>query len=183
MQKSCALQSSSVRIALQKIRYVVGAIFLALCIFFASSIIQSFSLFTLIASAPDTTATDALYTFVLLIWSQWVDIGTPTLLINAASALLIGTNVALLWYYFEEMGGISKRIKAVGLLGTLVGLIGAGCAACGSLSIIPLLTFLGGVGFLNALPLYGNEISLIGIALLGISIALQVRAIKSPYDN
>ena len=159
----------------------MGAVFLALCIFIAPGIFQSFSLFSLIAEEPGTSLPHTLYRSFLLVWSLTAELGVITLLINAASALLIASNIALLWYYFEELGGMSNKIKTIGLVGTLVGLIGAGCAACGSLSILPLLTFLGAVGFINSLPLHGNEISLVGIALLTISLALQARAIKNPY--
>jgi hypothetical protein len=161
--------------------HVVCALLLALCIFFGPGIFQSVYLFKLIAEEPDTTVLHAFSESLALIWSVTADLDTTTLVINAAVAILIGTNLVLSWYYFEEYGRLSKTLRTAGLLGTLSGLIGAGCAACGSLAFVPLLTFLGGVGLLDSLPLHGNEISLIGIVLLVTSMVLQARAIRNPY--
>jgi hypothetical protein len=85
------------------------------------------------------------------------------------TAALVGLNVALATYHFREHG-LGAREGSGSVAGVVLGVLGAGCAACGSAMLAGLLGLLGvGVG-LTALPLHGLEFSLlaVGVTLLSV---------------
>ena len=101
-----------------------------------------------------------------------------------AIAILSGLNLALFAYYIRTRKGSASRdgIKStgVGLGGLLSGLLGLGCAACGSALILPLLTLVGASGLLALFPLHGQEFGLLGASLLLLSVFLLLRRIADP---
>jgi len=107
------------------------------------------------------------------------------LLHTVATSVLIGMNVALLMFYIRKFGGVpSKKNVASGTFGSVlalaISLFGFGCLSCGSAFFAALFSALGGAGLLAAAPYLGTGISLLGIALLVLSIAFLARAINKP---
>jgi len=103
----------------------------------------------------------------------------------AATALLIGVNLALLVFYVRAFGGVpSRRNVASGTFGSMfalaVALFGFGCLSCGSVFFVALVGALGGAGLLAAVPYLGIGASLLGIGLLVLSIVFLARAINAP---
>ncbi len=99
-----------------------------------------------------------------------------------ATAILFGLNSAVAVYSFRELRA-SKSLgrtasSAAGIGGLLSGLFGIGCAACGTMLISPALAFLGAGTFVTLLPFGGQEFSALGVGLLIISLAIQLRAIS-----
>lgn len=86
-----------------------------------------------------------------------------------ATAGLVGTNVALTAYHVREhVGGL--RGGSGGLVGTVLGTFGAGCAACGSALLAGLLSAVGATGALLVLPLDGLEFALAALVVLALSL-------------
>lgn len=94
-------------------------------------------------------------------------------------AFLSGVNMAMLTYYLKKRLGLQKRV-GTGFLGMLAGLIGIGCASCGSIMISSVLGFTVATSFLKFLPLKGSELGIFGILLLILSIYFLARKIKNP---
>lgn len=96
---------------------------------------------------------------------------------------LFSMNVTLLVFYIrrvqKQLIG-SKRQHLSGLAGSVSGVLGIGCAACGSVILTGFATSIGAAGFLLLLPLRGGEFALIGILLLFISIKYLVKKINDP---
>lgn len=124
---------------------------------------------------------------VKLLWYLADSITTNFSLLAAsytiAIALLSGVNIALFAYYVrtrrrEEGSGI--RSAGVGIGGFISGLLGLGCAACGSALVLPILSVLGASGLFALLPLRGEEFGIIGTALLLFSAILLLRRIADP---
>lgn len=92
-------------------------------------------------------------------------------------SLLAGLNIAMLVYYLKRRIGL-ERTTGTSVVGMFFGLVGVGCASCGS---VILSSFLGiGVtgGIIGFLPLRGSEFALFGIALLlwsNYSLALKIK--------
>ncbi|GAB7093242.1 hypothetical protein JCM30237_03940 [Halolamina litorea] len=85
------------------------------------------------------------------------------------TSALVGLNIALVTYHFREHG-LGAREGGGSLAGVVLGMLGAGCAACGSAMLAGLLAVFGvGVG-LTALPLHGLEISLLAVAATLLSV-------------
>lgn len=99
---------------------------------------------------------------------------------TVAIALLTGANVALLAYYAKRQRQLSQGSLTAGTAGILSGLLGVGCAACGSLILTSLLGTAGGLGFIATLPLEGGEFGIIGVLLLGTATYLLARQIDKP---
>ena len=98
-----------------------------------------------------------------------------------AMAILFGMNVAMTAFFIRRrISNIKQSGTAVGLIGTVSGTLGVGCAACGSLFASTLVASIAGAGFAARLPLSGFEFQLIGIALLLFSIFQLSRAINKP---
>ncbi len=91
-------------------------------------------------------------------------------------SILVGTFVSLLTYRYSIVK--YPQVKQLGLLGgagMFLGVVAPGCAACG----LGILGFLGFSSILVALPFRGNEIIVIAMVLLVISIfTLSARLYK-----
>lgn len=95
--------------------------------------------------------------------------------------VLFGVDVAMIVYFAKQRRArLARGEIAVGLGGATSGAIAAGCAACGSFLLLPILSFLGAAGALALLPLGGAELGFVSIALLALSIYLIARKIATP---
>lgn len=100
----------------------------------------------------------------------------------AAAALLFGANVALLVFGTRARHSMLTTQGSglvVSLSGVTTSLVGIGCAACGSLVLAPVLSFLGAGGLLAALPWAGEEFVVPGLGLLLLSVFLTARGLAS----
>lgn len=95
--------------------------------------------------------------------------------------VLLGVDVAMIVFFFRQRRAARARGEiAAGVGGAASGAIAAGCAACGSFLLLPLLSFLGAAGALALLPLGGAEFGFLGVALLLLSISLIARKLATP---
>ena len=100
---------------------------------------------------------------------------------TVAIAILLGLDMALVVYVFRQ-----KRTAAAGsnlVLGSgglASGLVGVGCAACGSLILGGLVPSLGVAGALATLPLQGEEFGILSVALLLLSLMFVSKSIAEP---
>ena len=111
-------------------------------------------------------------------------IGTNFSLFSAgytiAIAVLFGITTAMIVYLLKQRQvAAAKQTIAIGSGGVASGVLGIGCAACGSL-ILAVLPSLGAAGALAALPLNGEEFGLLSVALLFISLLLISKNIAEP---
>lgn len=86
-------------------------------------------------------------------------------------ALLTGANVALLAERIRNIRHSGKTRATVGG-GSLLGIVGGGCASCG----LPVLALPGISGAIAYLPLQGMELSIIAIVLLSLSLFSLMRS-------
>lgn len=85
------------------------------------------------------------------------------------TAVLVGVNLGVATYHFREHGlSVGQGSGSIGGIG--LGLLGAGCAACGSAVLAGLLSIAGASGLLLALPLDGLEFS--ALAMLALLLSL-----------
>ena len=95
--------------------------------------------------------------------------------------VLLGISVSLIIFSFRQRAPQSKSSGVTtSFFGTFSGLLGIGCAACGSVILTPLLAALGGTSFLAILPLEGSEFGVIGVLLLLFSIYVTAKEIENP---
>lgn len=96
-------------------------------------------------------------------------------------AILFGINIAMIVYLIRKrkmvLGG-GSFFASFGGIGS--GIVGIGCAACGSLVLSTFLPVIGAAGAIALLPLKGKEFSILSIGLLLASIFAMARKIIEP---
>lgn len=85
-----------------------------------------------------------------------------------AVAVLSGINIALVVYHIREHN-LSASGSGGSIVGITLGLLGAGCAACGSAILLGVLSLFGASGLLLVLPLHGLELSMLAVVALLLS--------------
>lgn len=93
----------------------------------------------------------------------------PTAAVLLLTAALVGVNIALVGYHLREHD-LGAREGAGSAAGVVLGVLGAGCAACGSAILAGVLTLVGLGGVLTALPLHGLEFALLALGAVVLSI-------------
>jgi hypothetical protein len=161
--------------------YTLIATIVALCVFVVATWLPNLGLLWQIAissSVPLLYKATVLARFAGSIATNFTVLSG---LYTIATAVLFGTNAAMVIYYLKERRRASTRTGVLAGLGGLAsGFVGVGCAACGTLVLSPILSFVGAAGLVALLPFEGQEFGLLGVALLGFSIALVAKKIAEP---
>ncbi len=98
-----------------------------------------------------------------------------------AIAILFGMNVAMIVYFLKRRIADARQAGVgTGFLGIASGVLGMGCAACGSFLLTSVLSLFGASWLLSYLPLAGGEFGILGVILLAISLYLTARKIQNP---
>lgn len=93
-----------------------------------------------------------------------------------AIAALFGVNLAMIFFYLKRRQEDLKQAgAAASFAGFMSGVLGIGCAACGSL----ILSSIGATGALALLPLRGSEFGLLSVAFLILSISILSKRITN----
>lgn len=99
-----------------------------------------------------------------------------------AIAILFGVVVAMVVHLMRKnRSQLESNTVAAGLGGIGSGILGVGCAACGSFLLMTILSSFGAVGALALLPLKGGEFGVLSVALLLISLFLISKKITEPF--
>ena len=86
-----------------------------------------------------------------------------------AVAALFGVNFSMLTYQLRE-NRVRLREGSGSVAGMALGVLGAGCAACGTAVLAGVLSIFGAAGALTVLPFDGLEFSFVALVLLVLSI-------------
>jgi hypothetical protein len=144
--------------------FALGTALVALSLFVFS---QNVSFVSFVLTAPYGVGTR-----VSILLELFPFVGTSyaplTGLALVAVAGLTGVNIALVTYHVREHG-LSVEQSGGSAVGVVLGLLGAGCAACGSAILAGVLSLVGGAGLVTLLPLEGLEFSLLAAAVLVLS--------------
>lgn len=170
--------------ALQKVfrkpAYTVLALCVSALVFVLAVWLPNIRLVAGVVSSPDVPFVSKIQLPLSLLGS----IGTNFTPLSAAYtiviAILFGMYIAMITYFLK------RRIKEVGqsgittgFLGIASGVLGVGCAACGSF-LLTNLTLVGAGGVLTFLPLGGSEFGIIGAVLLALAIYMTAKKIVDP---
>lgn len=121
--------------------------------------------------------------YLSLYGSLFTNFTLASAILALTAVLLFSINIALLIFYIRRAQKGSKGIKkaqASSLGGLIAGVLGIGCAACGSVILSSLAVSLGLVPILIFLPLHGGEFALLGIVFLLYSIFFLIKKINDP---
>ncbi len=170
-------------IAIQKIfgnvRFVLLASMVALGIFLFAVWYPNFSLIKSILFDSVVPVESKISLPFKLLGSIGTNFTVPSALYTILIAVLAGMNIAIVTHLASSRSGVRNTKEYImGLLGLGGGVIGIGCAACGSL-LIPILLGTGS-GILAFLPWQGREFGLIGLIFLAVSTYLLLKKSGDP---
>ncbi|MBM2818014.1 MAG: Uncharacterized protein HW401_604 [Parcubacteria group bacterium] len=98
-----------------------------------------------------------------------------------AMAILFGMNVAMTAFFIRRrLSSVRQSGTAVGLIGTVIGTLGVGCAACGSILLTTVLAWIGAGALIRLLSMRGEEFGIAGVIILASSLFLTAKQIENP---
>lgn len=100
-------------------------------------------------------------------------------IITIVISFLVGVNIALSFFYIKQKISFD-RSHGISILGVLSGVLGIGCASCGSVLLSSVFGVSITVGIIGFLPLHGLEFEILGVILLMLSIYIVCKKIADP---
>ena len=168
-------------VVLKNYWYVLLTLFIGVLIFAFSVLLPNLKLVGMVWGDGAISTTSKVVLLINLLGSITTNFTILSAFTTISIAFLIGVNVALMLYiYRRQKAGLSASGVAVSTFGTVIGMFGVGCAACGSLILTALLATFGGIGILALLPFQGQELSLVGVLALGYATYFLVQKINKP---
>lgn len=166
---------------LKKPSYVLLAIGASATIFAVAVWLPNINLIWNVLLSTDVSLSQKINLPLSLLGSITTNFSFLSATYTIAIAILAGLNVALIAYYIRErQKEFDKSGMTVGILGVFTGILGMGCAACGSIIFSSIIGTAAGTSFIALLPLRGGEFGILGVILLGISMYLLVKQISRP---
>jgi len=157
------------------------ALTVSLAVFALAVLLPNASLIGIIVSSPNILLSQKLGIPFSLLGSIITNFTILSAISTIAIATLFGINVAMVLYFLRRKISEVKKIGiTTGFLGVTSGIIGIGCAACGSLLLTSILSLFGASSILAFLPLAGGEFGILGVILLVISAHSIANQIQHP---
>jgi hypothetical protein len=165
----------------RKITYLTLALLTSVVVFLFAVWLPNFQLILSVIGSSDISLSDKLGLPLNLIGSIATNFTLLSASYTIAIAILFGINLAMVIYYLKRrIKEVEQSGIATGFLGITSGVLGMGCAACGSFLLTSVLTFFGVSGVLAYLPLAGEEFGILGVVLLAVSIYMTAKKIQNP---
>ncbi len=171
--------------ALQKVFrkpvYVVLALYVSASVFVFAVWLPNIRLVLDIISSPDIPFVSKFELPISLLGSIATNFTQLAASYTIAIAILFGVYVAMIIYFLKRrIKEVGQRGIATGFLGFTSGVLGVGCAACGSFLLSSVLSLIGATGVLTFLPLGGSEFGIIGTVLLAVAVYMTAKQIEDP---
>ncbi len=100
-------------------------------------------------------------------------------MIVIALSILSGINMAMFIFYLKRRITLQKSAN-LGFIGIVSGLLGVGCASCGSVVLSTIIGLSATTSFIGILPFGGHEFGILGLAVIILSIYLIGKKIPNP---
>ena len=161
--------------------YIALASALALLAFVFAVWFPNIGLITDIFTTSSAPLAAKLKVAVSLLGGIGTNFSTLSASYTIAIAILFGIIAAMIVYFVRkkrtQLGG---NTLTTGLGGIGSGILGIGCAACGSFLLMTILSSFGAAGALVLLPLRGGEFGVVSVILLLVSLTLISKKIIEP---
>lgn len=159
-------------------RYAILVVVTAYAFLVLIGWLQNIRFFRYVLRSPAFTTFDAFsYLFGLKGLGTSTTVTSTYLII--VIAFLTGINIAILTYYLKQRIALEKSI-GITLAGTLIALVGVGCASCGSVILTSLFGLVVTTSIIGLLPFRGLEFLLFAVILVSFSIYAVAKKIQQP---
>lgn len=160
-------------------RYILIALIFAFAIFAFSIWLRNLPLLGNIITSPAFGFSDKITLFIKFLGGIATNAAPFSAILIIVMSTLFGINASLFLYYLVKRRELPKK-EGVGALGAFAsGMLGVGCASCGSFLLGAALASFGASGLIAFLPLRGEEFSILAIILLGLSIYWISKSIQT----
>jgi hypothetical protein len=171
--------------ALQKVfrkpAYALFAITMSAIVFAFAVWLPNIPLIVKIMGHPGISFSDKLDLPINLLGSIATNFTLLSATYTIIIAILFGMNVAMIIYFLRRrIDDVRQTGFGTGFLGITSGVLGMGCAACGSFLLTSVFSLFGVSGILAYLPLAGGEFGILGVILLAVSIYMTAKKIQNP---
>lgn len=153
--------------------YIAFAGALAILVFLLAVWFPNLGLIVQVFSSSNASLVAAFGIALSLLGSIATNFSLLSAAYTIAIAVLFGLTTAMIAYLVRQRRiAAAGQSIAIGSGAVASGMIGVGCAACGSLILGVVLPSLGAAGALAALPLQGEEFGVLSVGLLFLSLLL-----------
>lgn len=160
-------------------RYVIIAALFGFFIFSFSVWLRNLPLLKTIVVSPAFSFSDKIIIFVKFLGGIATNVSPFSAVLIVTMSILFGINASMFIYYIKQAKEVPRK-EGAGAMGAFVsGMFGVGCASCGSFLLGSLLVSFGASGIITLLPLRGEELSILSIILLSLSISWMSKSIQS----
>ncbi len=165
----------------RKLQYILLALIVSVTIFVFAVWFPNLPLIVEIMGHPGISFSQKLDLPISLLGSIVTNFTLLSATYTIAIAILFGMNIAMIMYFLRrKVDEVKQTGMATGLFGITSGVVGIGCAACGSFLLTSMLSFVGASSVLAFLPLGGGEFGILGVILLGASLYMTAKKIQNP---
>lgn len=170
--------------ALQKVfrkpAYGVLALVISASVFVFAVWLPNIRLVAGILSSPDVPFLSKIKVPLSLLGSITTNFSILSATYTILIALFFGMYVSMLVYFLRKrINEVGQSSVTTGFLGIVSGVLGVGCAACGSF-LLTTLSLVGASSILSFLPLGGSEFGILGVVLLATAVYITAKKIQSP---
>lgn len=171
--------------ALQKVyrkpSLVILTLFVSASVFVFAVWLPNFQLITNIVSSSSVPLSIKIGLPVVLLGSITTNFTLLSASYTIVIAILFGIYISMMTYFLKNrIKEVRQSGTATGFLGITSGIIGVGCAACGSFLLTSILSLVGAGGALALLPLGGSEFGILGALLLIFAVFRTAKQIENP---
>lgn len=159
--------------------YLLLALGVGLIVFASTVLLPNRALLYSLWTDPSVSVGDRIAVPVSILGSIATNFSLLSATYTVGIAALVGINVSLIVYLLRS-GGVVWAGSSAGVAGIFSGILGIGCAACGSLILTAILGTTLGASIIAVLPLRGGEFGIFGVLLLGAATYLLARQIAKP---
>ncbi len=162
-------------------KYLALAAGTSIIVFVLATWLPNLRLIATIIGSTNTSLSEKVGVPVSLTGSIATNFTTLAAVYTVLIAFLFGMYLALFVYYFQKKrAGAQRGEVAIGFFGLASGILGIGCAACGSVLLTGTLALFGTATALTFLPLGGAEFGILGTVLLALAVYVTAKQIANP---
>jgi hypothetical protein len=179
MKPVVATISNALKEVFIKPQYAIIAAIFSFVIFALSVWLRNLPFLKQVIVSPAFSFPDKILLFVRFLGGIATNVTPFSAFMIILMSLLFGVNASLFLHYLMSQKRLPKK-EGAGARGAFVsGMFGVGCASCGSFLLGSVLASVGASGAIALLPLRGEELTILSIALLSLSIYWTSMAMQS----